>query len=119
MRPLSSIAPSTTLEHDEEEDDYMNMVFDDAPIKAGNVAFSGARDCKAEGEKRGRLKSKAELAAEEDISARKKAALSRSLFDAPISGPPARIGGPTERAKGLAMMAKMGFKGWRAWGDGQ
>ncbi|KAK7756839.1 hypothetical protein SLS62_001284 [Diatrype stigma] len=96
---------------EEEEDDYMNMTFgDDAPGLATTVPSGGGSSSKGEtslqrrlrlkreGEARGRVKSKAELAAE--AAAAREEALSRSLLE----------GDRARRSKGFAMMAKMGFK---------
>ncbi|KAM4054868.1 g-patch domain-containing protein [Hirsutella rhossiliensis] len=83
---------------DDEEDDYMNMTFEDqAPEKESSVRRS--ERLKRESQARGYVKSKATLAKEE-AAAREKA-LSKSLLDDPRS----------KKSKGLAMMAKMGFTG--------
>lgn len=80
------------------EDDYMNMTFGDAaPLVESSVKRS--QRLKRESQARGYHKSKATLASEE-TSAREKA-LSKSLLDDPR----------TNKSKGLAMMAKMGFTG--------
>lgn len=100
---------------EEEEDDYMNMTFgEDAPglaaiatstcSRGGETSLQRRQRLKREGEERGRVKSKAELAAE--AAAAREEALSRSLLE----GPRAR------KSKGLAMMAKMGFKAGDALG---
>ncbi|GKT42178.1 G patch domain-containing protein 11 [Colletotrichum spaethianum] len=103
--------PKQSAASDEEEDDYMNMTFEEAPtIKKTQPETSLQRRqrLKREGEIRGRVKSKEELAAEE-AAAREKA-LSRSLLEDAAA----------KKSKGLAMMAKMGFKGGAlgAAGDG-
>lgn len=83
---------------EDDEDDYMNMTFaDPAPTKESSV--QRAQRLKKESRARGVIKSKAELA-QEEAAAREKA-LSTSLLDDPRS----------KKSKGLAMMAKMGFKG--------
>ncbi|KAK1781113.1 hypothetical protein QBC45DRAFT_78326 [Copromyces sp. CBS 386.78] len=116
------------------EDDYMKMTFTDEPTfttsrksKSGKpieTSLQRRLRLQREGEIRGRVKSKAELAAEEE--ARREAALSTSLFDklvapspkitshspsASASPAPATAASPpiTTKSKGLAMMAKMGF----------
>ncbi|CCF32352.1 G-patch domain-containing protein, partial [Colletotrichum higginsianum] len=86
----------------DEEDDYMNMTFEEpSTIKTAQPETSLQRRqrLRREGEIRGRVKSKEELAAEE-AAAREKA-LSRSLLEDAAA----------KKSKGLAMMAKMGFKG--------
>ncbi|KAM0481282.1 hypothetical protein ACHAPX_003385 [Trichoderma viride] len=83
---------------EDDEDDYMNMTFEaSAPTTESSV--QRAQRLKKESRARGIIKSKAELA-EEEAAAREKA-LSTSLLDDPRS----------KKSKGLAMMAKMGFKG--------
>ncbi|KZL86633.1 g-patch domain-containing protein [Colletotrichum incanum] len=103
--------PKQSAASDGEEDDYMNMTFEELPtIKKTQPETSLQRRqrLKREGEIRGRVKSKEELAAEE-AAAREKA-LSRSLLEDAAA----------KKSKGLAMMAKMGFKGGAlgAAGDG-
>ncbi|KAI1768234.1 hypothetical protein GGR53DRAFT_478400 [Hypoxylon sp. FL1150] len=84
----------------DEEDDYMNMTFGEAdPPKATETSLQRRQRLKREGEIRGRVKSKAEQAAEE--REQREAALSRSMLEE------ARA----RKSKGFAMMAKMGFKG--------
>ncbi|KAJ5038769.1 uncharacterized protein L3040_006448 [Drepanopeziza brunnea f. sp. 'multigermtubi'] len=91
-------APSNEI-FDEEEDDYMNMVIaDPAEPKAKETSMQRRRRLQREAEIRGRVKSKAELA-EEEKAAREKA-LSKSMLMDPAAS----------TNKGLAMMAKMGFK---------
>ncbi|KAL2159213.1 hypothetical protein VTH06DRAFT_2645 [Thermothelomyces fergusii] len=71
---------------------------DDPPRPAGGeTSLQRRQRLRREAEARARPKSKAELAAEAD--ARREAALSRSLLTA------------NPKSKGLAMLAKMGFKG--------
>ncbi|KAI1312574.1 putative G-patch domain protein [Xylaria venustula] len=82
----------------EEEDDYMNMTFGDEP-KATETSLQRRERLRREGEIKGRVKSKAELATEEREA--REAALSRSMLE----------GAQAKKSKGLAMMAKMGFKG--------
>ncbi|PTB46851.1 uncharacterized protein TrAFT101_003712 [Trichoderma asperellum] len=83
---------------EDDEDDYMNMTFED-PTPAKESSVQRAQRLKKESRARGIIKSKAELA-QEEAAAREKA-LSTSLLDDPRS----------KKSKGLAMMAKMGFKG--------
>ncbi|TGJ78153.1 hypothetical protein E0Z10_g10607 [Xylaria hypoxylon] len=82
----------------DEDDDYMNMTFGEAP-KATETSLQRRQRLKREGEIKGRVKSKAELAAEEHEA--REAALSKSMLE----------GAQAKKSKGLAMMAKMGFKG--------
>ena len=83
---------------DDEDDDYMNMTFDDpTPIK--ETSLQRTQRLKQESRARGIIKSKAELAEEEEAAREK--ALSTSMLD------DARA----KKNKGLAMMAKMGFTG--------
>jgi hypothetical protein len=88
----------------DEEDDYMNMAFEDHPKPAVETSLQRRQRLKREGEIRGRVKSKAELEAE-DREARE-AALSKSMLE----------GAQAKKSKGLAMMAKMGFKAGSALG---
>ncbi|KAK1985324.1 hypothetical protein LZ30DRAFT_708656 [Colletotrichum cereale] len=95
----------------DEEDDYMNMTFEEPPAAKKTqpeTSLQRRQRLRREGEIRGRVKSKEELAAEE-AEAREKA-LSRSLLEDAAA----------KKSKGLAMMAKMGFKGGAlgAAGDG-
>ncbi|KAI1082878.1 hypothetical protein F5B20DRAFT_530720 [Whalleya microplaca] len=101
---MASPAPNTNHapEEEEEEDDYMNMTFGEpAPSTSTTTETSLQRRqrLKREGEIKGRVKSKAEQAAEE--RAAREEALSKSMLE------DARA----RKSKGLAMMAKMGFKG--------
>ncbi|KAI1187113.1 putative G-patch domain protein [Nemania serpens] len=82
----------------DEDEDYMNMTFGEEP-KATETSLQRRQRLKREGEIKGRVKSKAELAAEEKEA--REAALSRSML----------VGAQAKKSKGLAMMAKMGFKG--------
>ncbi|KAL0938951.1 g-patch domain-containing protein [Colletotrichum truncatum] len=86
----------------DEEDDYMNMTFDEAPTTSSRgteTSLQRRQRLKREGEIKGRVKSKAELAAEEEVAREK--ALARSLLEDAAA----------KKNKGFAMMAKMGFKG--------
>jgi hypothetical protein len=90
----------------EDEDDYMNMVIAEPTVPKQKETYTQRRLRKErEAEVRGRVKSKAEKAAEE--AAARDAALAKSLLS-DSSGP----------NKGLAMMAKMGFKPGTALGAG-
>ncbi|AEO54332.1 hypothetical protein MYCTH_2296805 [Thermothelomyces thermophilus ATCC 42464] len=105
MSPLTKNKPPRPEEEkkkedeEEEEEDYMTMTFSDDPpgSTAGETSLQRRQRLRREAEARARPKSKAELAAEAE--ARREAALSRSLLTA------------NPKSKGLAMMAKMGFKG--------
>ncbi|EXF81537.1 G-patch domain-containing protein [Colletotrichum fioriniae PJ7] len=95
----------------DDEDDYMNMTFDEpaTSTKAKSqpeTSLQRRQRLKREGEIRGRPKSKEELAAEEEAAREK--ALSRSLLETAAA----------KKSKGLAMMAKMGFKAGSALGAG-
>ncbi|KAK3487377.1 hypothetical protein B0T13DRAFT_539620 [Neurospora crassa] len=123
------------------EDDYMKMTFADEPStttssKSGKpieTSLQRRLRLQREGEIRGRVKSKAELAAEEE--ARREAALSTSLFSkfvpspstapsftspssATVPPPPPPPPPTAAKSKGLAMMAKMGFVPGNALGAG-
>ncbi|RDL36670.1 uncharacterized protein BP5553_06022 [Venustampulla echinocandica] len=83
-----------------EEDDYMNMVIAEPTQPRVKETYTQRRLRKQrESEAKGRVKSKAERA--EDEAAEREAALSRSLLEDPAT---------SSTNKGLAMMAKMGFK---------
>ncbi len=84
----------------------MTMTFAEAPAKPETSLQRRQRE-KREAEKRGQAKSKAELAAEE--TARREAALGRSLLHADPGDTPGPSAKP--KSKGLAMMARMGFAG--------
>jgi len=88
----------------DEEDDYMNMAFEEEPKPAVETSLQRRQRLKREGEIRGRVKSKAELAAEEREA--REAALSKSMLE----------GAQAKKSKGFAMMAKMGFKAGSALG---
>lgn len=81
-----------------DEDDYMNMTFED-PTPAKETSLQRTQRLKQESLTRGQIKSKAQIA-EEEASAREKA-LSTSMLEDSRS----------QKSKGLAMMAKMGFTG--------
>lgn len=82
----------------EDEDDYMNMTFED-PTPAKETSFQRTQRLKKESRARGVIKSKAQIA-EEEAEAREKA-LATSMLEDPRS----------QKSKGLKMMAKMGFTG--------
>lgn len=83
---------------DDEDDDYMNMTFEEPALKTES-SIQRTQRLKRESQARGVIKSKAQRA-EEEAAAREKA-LSTSLLDDPRA----------KKSKGLAMMAKMGFSG--------
>jgi hypothetical protein len=96
--------PSHNLEDD--EDDYMNMIIAEPIQPKEKETYTQRRLRKErESELRGRVKSKAELLADE--RAARDAALSSSLLTAEMA----------PKNKGLAMMAKMGFKPGAALGS--
>lgn len=116
-------------EEEEEEDDYMNMTFADAAPAMPETSLQRRERLRREGLRRGHVPSKAELAAQE--RERREEGLSRSL----IPDAAAAAAGPTtsftsagsttatstakkSSSKGLAMMAKMGFKPGSALGRG-
>ncbi|KAK3372527.1 G-patch domain-containing protein [Podospora didyma] len=104
---MSSSRPAAGAgQDDDDEDDYMKMTFtDEAPLKTQpETSLQRRLRERREAENRGRVKSKAELAAEE--TAQREAKLSQSLLDSESS----------KKSKGLAMMAKMGFKPGNALG---
>ncbi|KUJ24050.1 uncharacterized protein LY89DRAFT_679303 [Mollisia scopiformis] len=83
----------------DEEDDYMNMVIAEPSKPKEKETYTQRRLRKErESEARGRVKSKAEQEADE--AAAREAALSKSLLE----------DASATKSKGLAMMAKMGFK---------
>ena len=82
----------------DEDDDYLNMTFDD-PTPTKETSLQRTQRLKKESMARGVIKSKAQIA-QEEATARQKA-LSTSMLDAPDA----------TKSKGLAMMAKMGFTG--------
>ncbi|KAJ9142049.1 G-patch domain protein [Pleurostoma richardsiae] len=85
-------------QEEEEEDDYMTMTFADSP-SAPETSFQRRQRERREAAQRGLVKSKAQLEAE--AAAARDAALSRSLLADPAAA---------RRSKGLAMMARMGFR---------
>ncbi|KAI0164769.1 putative G-patch domain protein [Xylariaceae sp. FL1272] len=82
----------------DEEDDYMNMTFGEEQ-QVVETSLQRRQRLQREGEIKGRVKSKAELAAEEREA--REAALATSMLER----------AQAKKSKGLAMMAKMGFKG--------
>ncbi|KAI1482715.1 hypothetical protein F4774DRAFT_406416 [Daldinia eschscholtzii] len=90
-------SPNNTTPVGGEDDDYMNMTFGEEEPKT-ETSLQRRQRLKREGEIKGRVKSKAELAAAEREEREK--ALNQSLLDS------ARA----KKSKGFAMMAKMGFK---------
>merc|ERR1712093_526618 len=90
---------------EDEEEDYMNMVIAEPTVPQKETSIQRRQRQKREAEIRGRVKSKAELAEEE--KAAREAALSRSMLADTSSS----------KNKGLAMMAKMGFKPGTALGS--
>lgn len=83
---------------DDDDDDYMNMTFDE-PAPAKESSLQRTQRLKRESRARGVIKSKAEI--EEDEAIAREKALSTSMLD------DARA----KKSKGFAMMAKMGFTG--------
>ncbi|KAM0346894.1 hypothetical protein ACHAPU_005234 [Fusarium lateritium] len=83
---------------EEDDDDYMNMCFDD-PTPAKETSLQRTQRLKREARARGVIKSKEQIAEEEEV-AREKALSTSMLEDA-----------KAKKSKGLAMMAKMGFTG--------
>lgn len=99
--------PPTNNGAEEEEEDYMNMVIAEPSKPREKETYTQRRLRKErEAEARGRVKSKAERAADE--AAAREAALSASLLADPENA---------SKNKGLAMMAKMGFKPGSALGS--
>lgn len=97
--PAPDLIPVNDFEEGE-EDDYMNMVIEEPPKPTEKETYTQRRLRKErESEAKGRVKSKAERAADE--AADREAALSKSLLADPSTA---------SSNKGLAMMAKMGFK---------
>ncbi|KAK1829860.1 hypothetical protein QBC39DRAFT_121755 [Podospora conica] len=90
------------------EEDYMKMALPPSPPTGGTsktapeTSLQRRARLRREAEARSRPKSKSELLAEADR--RREAALSTSLINNPASSEPSK-------SKGLAMMAKMGFRG--------
>jgi hypothetical protein len=90
----------TTGEEDEDDDDYMNMTIAEPTFPKQKETYTQRRLRKErEAEARGRIKPKAEREAEERVALQ--SSLSASLFTNPEDA---------SKSKGLAMMAKMGFK---------
>ncbi|KAK3936064.1 putative coiled-coil domain-containing protein 75 [Diplogelasinospora grovesii] len=85
------------------EDDYMKMSFTDTPTTAPELSYKQSLRKRREAEARGRVKSKAELAAEE--RERREAALSKPFYSTDTADK------TKSGSKGFAMLAKMGFKG--------
>lgn len=85
-------------EAEDDEDDYMNMTFEE-PQAVKETSLQRTQRLKKESRARGVIKSKAQIA-EEEATAREKA-LATSMLDDPRA----------KKSKGLAMMAKMGFTG--------
>jgi hypothetical protein len=97
----------TVPDVEDDEDDYMNMVIAEPTAPKVKETYTQRRLRKErESELRGRPKSKAELAIEE--SAAREEALSKSLLTSSSAA----------SSKGLAMMAKMGFKPGTGLGKG-
>ncbi|KAK3396477.1 hypothetical protein B0T20DRAFT_380964 [Sordaria brevicollis] len=129
MSSTKDPSPSTGANADSDsEDDYMKMTFTDEPPSTSSsskkieTSLQRRLRLQREGELRGRVKSKAELAAEEE--ARREAALSTSLFtkvtattispsssktEAAAAAAAAPQGVAAKGNKALAMMTKMGF----------
>jgi hypothetical protein len=101
MDKRKSPAGSATAD---EGDDYMTMTFAEEPAPTES-SLQRRQRLKREGEIRGRVKSKAELAAEEEEA--RERALSKSLLDDAAA----------KKNKGFAMMAKMGFQKGSALGS--
>ncbi|TVY64312.1 G patch domain-containing protein [Lachnellula suecica] len=101
--PAQDPAPQIEVGGEEEEDDYMNMTIAEPAVKE-TPAQRRLRLIR-ERDERGRTKSKSEIAADE--RAARDAALSKSLLSDPSA---------SSSNKGLAMMAKMGFKPGKALG---
>ncbi|CAL3964005.1 hypothetical protein PZA11_001473 [Diplocarpon coronariae] len=96
---MSTPDSPSLLNPEGDEDDYMNMVIAEPTVPgAKESSFQRRQRQKREAEIRGRAKSKVELAEEEKTA--REAALSKSLLADPA----------VSSNKGLAMMAKMGFK---------
>ena len=89
-------------DNQEEEDDYLNMIFDDAPSSKKETSLQRTTRLKKEAAERGRVLSKAELAEKE------KAARDEALATELDSS-----------NKGAKIMAKMGFKTGEALGQSE
>lgn len=104
--PSQDLQPVNPVE-DDDDDDYMNMVIAEPTKPKEKETYTQRRLRKErESEARGRPKPKAELEAEE--KAKLQAALSASMMADPEMA---------AKSKGLAMMAKMGFKAGSALGS--
>ncbi|ORY19387.1 hypothetical protein BCR34DRAFT_471984 [Clohesyomyces aquaticus] len=79
----------------DEEDDYMNMVFDEAPNPAKETSLQRRARLKREGEEKARANSKTKAEKEAEAEAIREAALATAL---------------DSTSKGFKMMAKFGFK---------
>lgn len=100
-------ASNNVEDGEDEEDDYMNMVITEPTNSRDKETYTQrCRRRERESELRGRVKSKAEREADE--KAARDAALSSSLLTNPETA---------AKNKGLAMMAKMGFKPGSALGS--
>ncbi|KAK7745291.1 hypothetical protein SLS53_002787 [Cytospora paraplurivora] len=97
-------------EEGEEEDDYMNMTFTDVAPAQPETSLQRRERLRREGLQRGRVPSKAELAAQE--RQRREEGLARPLI------PSGAAAAAAKKSKGLAMMAKMGFRPGSALGSG-
>ena len=98
----SSASPSQEYEEEEEEEDYMTMAIPDTTTTTTSstskteTSLQRHARIKRENEFKARVKSKAELAAEE--KQRREEGLSTSLLD-------------DRERKGMKLMGKLGFKG--------
>lgn len=99
MKPFKGNPDNATANNDSDsEEDYMKMTFTDTPqATIPETSLQRRQRERREAEARSRPKSKSEMAALE--AAAREAALSKSLLDS-----------TAKKSKGLAMMAKMGFK---------
>ncbi|KAL1882706.1 hypothetical protein VTK73DRAFT_1226 [Phialemonium thermophilum] len=89
---------------EEEVEDYMTMSIPEMSNHVPETSLQRRQRLQREAERRARVKSKAELAAEEEEA--RERALRTSLLEAAV-----RRGGQGPGSKGLAMMARMGFSG--------
>ena len=104
---MATQVPPPSNGAEDEDEDYMNMIIAEPDKPKEKETYTQRRLRKErEAEARGRVKSKAERAADE--AAARDAALSASLFTDPEQA---------AKSKGLAMMAKMGFKPGTALGS--
>lgn len=101
---------------EDEEDDYMNMTFADAAPAQPETSLQRRQRLRKEGLQRGHVPSKAELAAQE--RSRREEGLSRSLIPDAATATAAAAAAAAKKSKGLAMMAKMGFRPGSALGSG-